>query len=208
MPMTTPVGSLNRQTNAEAPLVLSRRAAVKLAVVGLVGAAAGVTSLSVVTRFGAKARPRHRFLSDADADLLAEICNQIVPRDDIPGAGDAGAVEFIDRQLGGPYATHRNTYRIGLESVRQTCAQQYGKTFHDLSSPEKIAVLQALEGGKVPKALWRDPSAAAFFNVVLAHTMQSFYGSPRHGGNRDYVSYQMLGLEAPQVVGQNRYRSS
>ena len=35
--------------------------------------------------------------------------------------------------------------------------------------------------------------------------MQSFYGSPRHGGNPDYASYPMLGLEYPHVDGQNRY---
>ena len=35
--------------------------------------------------------------------------------------------------------------------------------------------------------------------------MQGFYGSPRHGGNRNYVSYKMLGLEYPRVIGQNRY---
>jgi gluconate 2-dehydrogenase gamma chain len=35
--------------------------------------------------------------------------------------------------------------------------------------------------------------------------MQGFYGSPRHGGNRNYVSYKMLGLEYPVVMGQNRY---
>ena len=35
--------------------------------------------------------------------------------------------------------------------------------------------------------------------------MQGFYGSPRHGGNKDYVSYRMLGLEYPDIIGQNRY---
>jgi len=34
--------------------------------------------------------------------------------------------------------------------------------------------------------------------------MQGFYGNPRHGGNRDYASYRMLGLDYPQLVGQDR----
>ena len=38
--------------------------------------------------------------------------------------------------------------------------------------------------------------------------MQGFYGSPRHGGNRNYASYRMLGLEYPPVLGQNRYRET
>jgi gluconate 2-dehydrogenase gamma chain len=36
--------------------------------------------------------------------------------------------------------------------------------------------------------------------------MQGFYGSPRHGGNRDYLSYRMLGIDYPQVIGRNRPR--
>ena len=35
--------------------------------------------------------------------------------------------------------------------------------------------------------------------------MQGFYGSPRHGGNKDYASYRMLGLDYPNIIGQNRY---
>jgi hypothetical protein len=37
--------------------------------------------------------------------------------------------------------------------------------------------------------------------------MQGFYGSPRHGGNSNYVSYKMMKLDYPHVMGQNRYES-
>ena len=33
--------------------------------------------------------------------------------------------------------------------------------------------------------------AKEFFDLILAHTMQGFYGDPRHGGNRDAVSCLM-----------------
>jgi gluconate 2-dehydrogenase gamma chain len=36
---------------------------------------------------------------------------------------------------------------------------------------------------------------------VCDHCMQGYYGSPRHGGNRDFASWKMLGLPYPQVVG-------
>jgi len=35
--------------------------------------------------------------------------------------------------------------------------------------------------------------------------MQGYYGSPRHGGNKDNMSYKMLKLDYPVVIGQNRY---
>jgi len=37
--------------------------------------------------------------------------------------------------------------------------------------------------------------------------MQGFYGSPRHGGNKNNVSYKMMRLDYPVIIGQNRYKS-
>jgi gluconate 2-dehydrogenase gamma chain len=185
---------------------LSRRAALKLGLVGIVGAAVGAGSTAAIVRLGRSAAPRWRFLTDAEADLLSDICEQIIPRDDVPGAADTGAVTYIDRQLCGAFRRHRPTYRRGLESFRKTCLQRYGAPFRDLAPADKIAALRSIEQGEAPRALWDEPSQGDFFNLVLAHTMQGFYGSPRHGGNRGYASYRMLGLDYPQVVGQNRRR--
>ena len=188
---------------------LSRRTVLKLAAVGLVGGAVGAGSTALVTRLGRmnSSRPS-RFFTATEAALLSEICEQLIPRDDTPGATDTGAIDYIDRQLSGFFARHQPTYRRGLEAFRLTCLQEHTVPFPALPPAKKIAALQALERGQVPKGLWGDPPPQAFFNLVLAHTMQSFYGSPRHGGNRDYASYRMLGLDYPQFVGQNRYRTT
>jgi gluconate 2-dehydrogenase gamma chain len=187
---------------------LSRRAVLKLGMVGIIGAAVGAGSTAAFARLVRTARPRYRFFSEAEAGLLIDICEQIIPRDDVPGATDTGAINYIDRQLCGALRRHRQAYRRGLESFRRTCLQEYRMPFQDLPAPGKIEALRTIEAGRAPGALWGGPSAQEFFNLVLAHTMQSFYGSPRHGGNRDYASYRMLGLDYPQVVGQNRYRKA
>jgi gluconate 2-dehydrogenase gamma chain len=44
-----------------------------------------------------------------------------------------------------------------------------------------------------------------FFDLVRRHTMEGYYGSPRHGGNRDAVSWRMLGLDEPPVRGRAQY---
>jgi gluconate 2-dehydrogenase gamma chain len=187
---------------------LSRRTVLKLGLVGMMGAAIGAGSTAVIARLGKAARPRYRFFSEADASLLIEICDQIIPRDDVPGATETGAIHYIDRQLCGPFARHQRAYRTGLESFRQTCLRRYNAPFESLAPAARFEALRAIERGEAPEALWGDPSQQEFFNLVLAHTMQGFYGSPRHGGNRDYASYRMLGLDYPQVVGQNRYRGT
>jgi gluconate 2-dehydrogenase gamma chain len=35
--------------------------------------------------------------------------------------------------------------------------------------------------------------------------MEGYYGAPRHGGNRDAVSWRMLGLDEPPLRGRAQY---
>jgi gluconate 2-dehydrogenase gamma chain len=185
---------------------LSRRTVLKLGLVGVLGAACGAGSTRLITRFGKAARPAYRFFTEKEASLVViAICDQIIPCDDVPGATETGAIHYIDRQLCGPLARHREAYRRGLEAFRQTCLEACKAPFESLPPDARIEALRLIEAGEAPGALWGKPSAPEFFNLVLAHTMQSFYGSPRHGGDRDYASYRMLGLDYPQIVGQSRY---
>lgn len=205
--MTPPenTGQTSTSENVDGEILLSRRAVIKLGLVGLAGAATGLGATAVFTHRRTSAPSKYRFFSEAEAALLIDICDQIIPADDLPGAKQTGAINYIDRQLSGVFASQQPAYRRGLASFNQTCIQDFMRPFQELTPALKIQALQAIEAGRAPAELWGNPSPQAFFNLVLAHTMQSFYGSPRHGGNRDYASYRMLGLEYPQVVGQNRY---
>jgi gluconate 2-dehydrogenase gamma chain len=183
---------------------MTRRTAIKIGVVGLVGAAVGAGATGAIARLSGPRQPRWRFLTGAEASLLADICDQLIPRDDAPGAAETGAVDYIDRQLCGPYRRHRQAYRQGLDSFDRTCARVFKAPFASLAPADRIRALGLVEKGGAPAELWGDPAQQAFFNMILGHTMQGFYGSPRHGGNRDYASYRMLGLDYPQLVGQDR----
>ncbi len=130
---------------------------------------------------------------------------QIIPTDQDPGAREAGCVAYIDRQLVGPHQRFAERYRAGLASLAATCQALHAKPFEELSSAEQIKLLEKLESGQAPKEHWKTVSCGEFFQLVCDHTMQGFYGSPRHGGNKDYVSYRMLGLDYPNIIGQNRY---
>ena len=77
--------------------------------------------------------------------------------------------------------------------------------FEQLAFAQQTEALRLLEANQGPKDCWGSQSPAAFFNLVIEHTRQGFYGSPRHGGNRNYASYRMLGLAYPNPIGQNRY---
>ncbi|HVN05375.1 MAG TPA: gluconate 2-dehydrogenase subunit 3 family protein [Bryobacteraceae bacterium] len=146
----------------------------KFIAAGLAGTAAGC------------ARPKSawRCLSLAEARTLEAVCAHIVPEDRDAGAARADVVAFIDRQLAGFYKPLRKTYRQGIAAI--------GYDFAGLPPAAQLARLREIEENSGTKP---------FFDLLVAHTMQGFYGDPRHGGNRERVSWKMLGVASPPVRG-------
>jgi gluconate 2-dehydrogenase gamma chain len=88
--------------------------------------------------------------------------------------------------------------------VDQSSRALHGKLFADLGSEQQIVVLRQLEEGKAPGAIWKQASSSEFFGYVVDHTMQGYYGDPRHGGNREGVSWKMVGLPYPPIRGRQQ----
>ena len=122
-------------------------------------------------------------LSAAEAAIVETLCDQIIPADDAPGARQAGVLYYIDRQLAGPLARFAPRYHAGLPAFAGLAK---------LSFDEQTAFLRSLKG-----------EPAAFFQLIIDHTMQGFYGSPDHGGNRDEASWKMLAIQ--DVMGGHKH---
>lgn len=134
------------------------------------------------------------FLSDEQARTLATICDQIVPEDDFPSASQAGVLDYIDRELVRHYRRHQDAYRDGLERAQAMSRKLAGKDLASLSPQQELQIVNDLSR--------QDHS---FFELVRSHTLEGYYGSPRHGGNRDAVSWRMLGLAEPPIRGRAQY---
>ncbi|MFV0268779.1 MAG: gluconate 2-dehydrogenase subunit 3 family protein [Draconibacterium sp.] len=146
-----------------------------------------------------------QFFTEEEAGLIIAVTEQIIPADEYPGATDAGVVFFIDKQLTGFYNNYQQTYRHGLAALQQYSQAQFKMTFEGLEWSIQTEVLKRMENNKLKGDYWKENSPSSFFRLMRDHTMQGFYGSPRHGGNKNYVSYKMLKLDYPAVMGQNRY---
>jgi gluconate 2-dehydrogenase gamma chain len=169
--------------------------------------ALGVGATAVVPALGTPVRA-WRFFTDFEAALVEAIAAQIIPTDQDPGAREAGVVNFIDKQLIGSYERFQPIYRVGLAGLEETCLTKLNRSFLALADQQQTDMLRLLESGKATGKAWGKTSPAAFFSLIRDHAMQGFYGGPQHGGNRGYVSYRMLGLDYPQIIGQNRYRKA
>jgi gluconate 2-dehydrogenase gamma chain len=135
-----------------------------------------------------------QFLSEQDARTLAAICDQIVPADDFPSASQAGVLTYIDRQLLRHFRRYQDAYLRGLRQANLLSRTRCGLDLAAAPPQQQLAIVGMIEK--------QEPR---FFELVRAHTLQGYYGSPRHGGNRDAVSWRMLGLAEPPVLGRSQY---
>jgi len=179
---------------------LTRRRFIALSVLGAGG-------MCLLSRCANPPLTQWRFLTEQESVLLDALAEQIIPTDEWPGGRDAGVTNFIDMQLIGPYMRFQETYRKGLMAIQETCKSKFQKRFEELLWNEQTLFMVAIEAGKMEGASWEKGLDRKFFRLIRDHSMQGFYGSPRHGGNKNNVSYKMMKLDYPVIIGQNRYNN-
>ena len=94
---------------------------------------------------------------------------------------------------------------MSLNSVNNSSRSLYAVDFAALSAAKQVELLTMMEQGRLPASEWKQISSAHFFGLLVEQTMQGFYGDPRHGGNRDAVSWKMLDIPYPPVCGRLHY---
>ncbi len=161
----------------------------------------GATAAAAAAVACGKPGSRWRTLTEDEAKTLAAACDQIVPPDEDPGASEAGAVTFIDRQLATRRRKEQPLWHGGLRGLDATARRRHGQRFTELPLELQTALLQDVEKGAVEAADWTVVDPATFFDRLRSYTMMGFYGDPRHGGNRERVSWKMLGVPDPPVRG-------
>jgi gluconate 2-dehydrogenase gamma chain len=132
------------------------------------------------------------FFTTQEAETAGAICERIIPADQDPGALAAGVVNYLDLQLTGPLKKHQRLYRRGIESVEELARARFGRRFAALAAAQQDTILEAIAN-------------RPFFALIRDHTMQGFYGDPRHGGNREYASWLMLGVPPAPIRGRLPY---
>lgn len=157
--------------------------------VGMAGAAAAVPIDAIAQTVGR--REPLESLTDAEADTLDAIVARLIPTDaGGPGATEARAARYIDRQLAGAMAGSREAYRGGLAAVDSYARTAKGAQFTRLSAADQDAVLGDMERNA---ATGFTGSAVVFFNLVLSHTIQGTFSDPFYGGNDRFVGWDLIG---------------
>jgi len=171
-------------------------------------ALAGIGNLIALPSCVSNINP-YRFFTAEEAKCVIALSEQIIPADDEwPGAAYAGVINYIDKQLVEVFIEDQMKYREGILALQLSSQKMFGDSFERLEFDVQTKFLNKVANNEVDRDHWNNNKPSDFFNMVINHTMQGFYGSPRHGGNRNYISYKMLDLDYPLIVGQNRYRGT
>jgi len=126
----------------------------------------------------------------AEADILEAIVARLIPSDENgPGAAEARAAYYIDRALAGPLRSSRELYAANLAATDAYALSTKGAGFARLAATDQDAVLTDMEKNV---ATGFSPNAAAFFNVVRAHTIQGTFCDPYYGGNANFIGWNMI----------------
>jgi len=149
-------------------------------------------------------------LTMEETEILDAMIGRLIPNDEHgPGAREAGALDYIDRELGGALASSRDAYRAGLLALDRYSQYTRGARFLELNDEDMDSVLFDLQtGGATGAGAGFLGSSGGFFNMVRGHTWQATFGDPVYGGNRDFIGWDLIRYPGPRrAVSQEDQRA-
>ena len=132
-------------------------------------------------------------LTELQYATLRALVDRIIPADDFPSGWQAGVGDYLAGQFERDLRPQLDRYRAGLDALDAEAYALAGVRFAELDATDQDALLRRVEAGAVALAWPIDP--AAFFYAAVEHAMEGFYSDPGNGGNRDGISWRMIGFE-------------
>jgi hypothetical protein len=159
-----------------------------------------------------------RFLTEHEYEVVRELADRLLPaHDEFPGAGAAGAADYVDRVLGAFATDPPAIWGGGPYSGRQGGDARFDE-FTPLSRLEELAWRTRIEGSRgLPEREWNGPvrgwqeiyregiaaldadldvdTQPELKHLLFEHACEASYGAPEYGGNRDLAGWRMIGYE-------------
>ena len=161
-----------------------------------------------------------RFLTEHEHDVVRQLADRLLPAHDaFPGAGAAGAADYVDRILGAFTTDPPAIWAGGPYSGRH--GGEPGFDDHlPLSRLEELAWRTRIEGSRgLAEREWNGPvrgwqeiyregiaalddtsmsdgdldAQPELKQLLFEHACEATYGAPEYGGNRDLAGWQMIG---------------
>ena len=162
-----------------------------------------------------------RFLTEHEHDVVRRLADQLLPAHaEFPGAGAAGAADYVDRILGAFTADPPAIWAAGPFSGRHGGTTGFRDSL-PLSRLEELAWRTRIEGSQGrPEREWNGPvrgwqevyregiaalgdasdltigaldAQPELRQLLFEHACEASYGAPEYGGNGDLAGWRMIG---------------
>jgi len=135
--------------------------------------------------------PTMFFTADQQETLRAAI-ERIIPADEFPSGWEAGAGDYLLRQLAGDLQQFLPTYREGLDELDAEARAAFGMPFAALTAEQQDLLLSRAD---FASGVLRNPGLLQrFFRLLVLHVAEGYYSDPGNGGNRNRVAWDMIGF--------------
>ena len=132
-------------------------------------------------------------LTEQQQNTLRAAVDRIIPPDDFPGGWQSGVGDYLARQFEGDLLPMFDDYCTGLTGLDAEALARFQQSFSKLSEEDQDHLLGLVEAGEV-LTTW-DVTPGHFFDLLVRTTAEGFYSEPEQGGNRNAVSWKMIGFE-------------
>ena len=130
-----------------------------------------------------------RVLTAAEATELDAISAQIIPSDDqLPGAREAGVVQFIDRALETFMAGALDGFRSGLGEFEDAVRAAHPEAASFASLPHEAQSTMMLDLVERP-----------LFGTIRFLTLAGMFALPSYGGNQNGAGWRLIGFDDRHV---------
>ena len=132
-------------------------------------------------------------LNARQMEILEAVVNRMIPSDNDPGGWEGGVGDYLLRQFERDLKHLLPVYQLGLDALDIEARALYSASFDRLPTILRDELLAHVEVGKVITVWAVDP--AAFFRMMAEHCAEGYYSDPGNGGNKDGISWKMIGFE-------------
>lgn len=123
------------------------------------------------------------YFSASEYGTIDVLTGLIIPKDESPGAQEAGVAEFIDFMAAHGETAIQQPLREGLQWLDATANRSYGAGFTAISSERQTEILE--------RAARRDGEGHAFFRLVRRYTVMGYYTSRAGLKELDYPGLRL-----------------
>jgi gluconate 2-dehydrogenase gamma chain len=144
---------------------------------------------------GAALSSSHKTFTNDEWATLSAAVDRMLPRDEDPGALDAGVPEYIDRILQTPQLEQmRGQFVPGLAALNRRAERMHKQGFAQLDPAQQDELLTLFKNSpeKSGEARW--------YEILVVLVMEGFLGDPSYGGNQGEVGWKLVGFT---LVGRN-----